>query len=63
MRAAIDDDLDAPRALEALDDLASAILSGGTDPSAPATLRELGALLGIDLASADEQRDGADPAP
>jgi L-cysteine:1D-myo-inositol 2-amino-2-deoxy-alpha-D-glucopyranoside ligase len=49
VRDAIDDDLDAPRALEALDDLASAILSGGADQSAPAALRELGALLGIDL--------------
>ena len=29
VRDAIDDDLDAPRALEALDDLASAVLSGG----------------------------------
>ena len=46
---AIDDDLDAPRALEALDDLASAILSGGDDTSAPAALRELGLLLGLDL--------------
>ena len=35
VRAAVDDDLDAPRALEALDDLASAILSGGDDPDAP----------------------------
>ncbi len=34
VRAALDDDLDAPRALEALDDLASAILSGGDDPTA-----------------------------
>jgi L-cysteine:1D-myo-inositol 2-amino-2-deoxy-alpha-D-glucopyranoside ligase len=50
VRAAIDDDLDAPRALEALDDLASAVLSGGTDTSAPAVLRELGGLLGVDLA-------------
>jgi L-cysteine:1D-myo-inositol 2-amino-2-deoxy-alpha-D-glucopyranoside ligase len=49
VRDAIDDDLDAPRALEALDDLASAILSGGSDTSAPAALCELGALLGIDL--------------
>jgi L-cysteine:1D-myo-inositol 2-amino-2-deoxy-alpha-D-glucopyranoside ligase len=49
VRAAIDDDLDAPRALEALDDLASAILSGGDDASAPATLRELSALIGVDL--------------
>ena len=31
VRDAIDDDLDAPRALEALDDLASAVLSGGDD--------------------------------
>jgi L-cysteine:1D-myo-inositol 2-amino-2-deoxy-alpha-D-glucopyranoside ligase len=50
VRDAIDDDLDAPRALEALDDLASAILSGGSDTSAPAVLRELGLLLGIDVA-------------
>src|SRR4029079_14781998 len=49
LRAAIDNDLDAPRALEALDDLASAVLSGGDDPTAPQNLRELGALLGIDL--------------
>ena len=48
-RAALDHDLDAPRALEALDDLASAVLSGGDDPTAPETLRELGALLGVDL--------------
>ena len=31
------------------DDLASAVLSGGTDTTAPGVLRELGALLGIDL--------------
>jgi L-cysteine:1D-myo-inositol 2-amino-2-deoxy-alpha-D-glucopyranoside ligase len=49
VRAAIDDDLDAPRALEALDDLASAILSGGDDPSAPVVLRELGDLIGVPL--------------
>src|SRR5689334_24053273 len=49
VRDAIDDDLDAPRALEALDDLASAILSGGSDKTAPTTLCELGTLLGIDL--------------
>ena len=42
VRAAIDDDLDAPKALEALDDLASAVLSGGGDTSAPVVLRELG---------------------
>ncbi len=49
VRDALDTDLDAPRALEALDDLASAILSGGDDTSAPGVLRDLGALLGIDL--------------
>ncbi len=49
VRDALDHDLDAPTALEALDDLASAILSGGHDPTAPAVLRELGALVGVDL--------------
>jgi L-cysteine:1D-myo-inositol 2-amino-2-deoxy-alpha-D-glucopyranoside ligase len=49
VRDALDNDLDAPRALEALDDLASAILSGGDDESAPGVLRDLGMLLGIDL--------------
>jgi L-cysteine:1D-myo-inositol 2-amino-2-deoxy-alpha-D-glucopyranoside ligase len=49
VRAALDSDLDAPRALEALDDLASAVLSGGSDPRAPVVLLELGALLGLDL--------------
>ena len=50
VRAALDDDLDAPRALDALDDLASATLSGGEDPTAPTVLCELGSLLGVDLA-------------
>jgi L-cysteine:1D-myo-inositol 2-amino-2-deoxy-alpha-D-glucopyranoside ligase len=54
VRAALDNDLDAPGALEALDDLASAILSAGTgarggDPSAHTALCELGNLLGVDL--------------
>jgi L-cysteine:1D-myo-inositol 2-amino-2-deoxy-alpha-D-glucopyranoside ligase len=49
VRAAIDADLDTPGALEALDDLASAVLSGGGDPSAPGVLRELGDLLGVAL--------------
>ncbi len=48
-RAALDNDLDTPRSLDALDDLASAVLSGGSDASAPAVLCELGALLGLDL--------------
>ena len=49
VRAALDDDLNAPRALEALDDLASAILSGGDDATAPGVLRELSGLIGVDL--------------
>jgi L-cysteine:1D-myo-inositol 2-amino-2-deoxy-alpha-D-glucopyranoside ligase len=59
VRAAIDDDLDSPRALEALDDLASAVLSGGSDTSAPVVLRELGDLLGIDLTRPLETGAGA----
>jgi L-cysteine:1D-myo-inositol 2-amino-2-deoxy-alpha-D-glucopyranoside ligase len=49
VRAAIDDDLNSPRALDALDDLASAILSGGHDSRAHEVLCELGNLVGIDL--------------
>ncbi len=49
VRAMIDDDLDAPRAIEALGEFADAILSGGTDTSAPAVLAELGALIGVDV--------------
>jgi L-cysteine:1D-myo-inositol 2-amino-2-deoxy-alpha-D-glucopyranoside ligase len=59
VRAAIDDDLDSPAALEALDDLASAVLSGGHDTTAPVVLRELGALLGLDLARPLETGAGA----
>ncbi len=49
VRDAIDNDLDTPRALDALDDLGSAILSGGNDPRAHTVLCELGQLLGIAL--------------
>jgi L-cysteine:1D-myo-inositol 2-amino-2-deoxy-alpha-D-glucopyranoside ligase len=56
VRDALDNDLNAPKALEALDDLASAVLSGGSDTSAPVVLRELGGLLGIDLARPLEPR-------
>src|SRR3954452_17437838 len=49
VRDALDDDLDAPRAIDVLDDFASAILSGGTDESARRVLCELGDLLGVDL--------------
>ena len=55
VRDAIDNDLDTPAALDALDDLASAILSGGTDTTAPAVLCELGDLLGVDLRSSPSQ--------
>src|SRR4051794_40981277 len=48
-RAALDDDLDAPKAIEAIGDLADAMLSGGDDPTAHTTLCELGALVGVDL--------------
>jgi L-cysteine:1D-myo-inositol 2-amino-2-deoxy-alpha-D-glucopyranoside ligase len=56
VRHALDADLDAPKALEALDDLASAILSGGSDPTAPAVLHELGDLIGVDLGQPVEHR-------
>src|SRR3954447_23715578 len=54
VRDAIDNDLDTPHALDALDDLASAILSANStsdrdDPAARTVLCELGQLLGIDL--------------
>ena len=49
VRSAIDNDLDVPHALDALGELADAVLSGGGDATAPVVLRELGALLGIDL--------------
>ena len=52
VRNAIDDDLDAPRALDALGELADAVLSGGTDPTAPAVLTELAALIGVDVTRA-----------
>jgi L-cysteine:1D-myo-inositol 2-amino-2-deoxy-alpha-D-glucopyranoside ligase len=49
VRAALDDDLDAPAARAALTELADAITRGGDDPSAPTVLAELGALLGVRL--------------
>jgi L-cysteine:1D-myo-inositol 2-amino-2-deoxy-alpha-D-glucopyranoside ligase len=55
VRDAIDNDLDTPAALDALDDFASAILSGGSDATAPAVLCELGDLLGVDLRSSLSQ--------
>ena len=52
VRAALDNDLDAPAALHALMELADAILKGGDDPAAPTLLRELGALVGVELDAA-----------
>ncbi len=49
VRDALDADLNAPAALDALAELADAVLSGGTDPSAPQVLVELGDLVGLDL--------------
>ncbi len=49
VRGAIDDDLDAPKAIEALEEFADAILSGGDDADAPRVLAELGTLIGVDL--------------
>ncbi|MEM7140725.1 MAG: cysteine--tRNA ligase [Actinomycetota bacterium] len=49
LRAALDDDLDAPTARAALCELADAITTGGDDPSAPTVLRELGTLVGVRL--------------
>lgn len=48
VRGALDDDLDAPKALEALGEFADAILSGGSDLAAPAVLIELCQLIGVD---------------
>ena len=49
VRAAIDHDLDAPKALEALGELADAVLSSGERRDRAGVLRELSALLGISL--------------
>jgi L-cysteine:1D-myo-inositol 2-amino-2-deoxy-alpha-D-glucopyranoside ligase len=49
IHGALDDDLDAPRALDALTDLADAVLSGGDDPAGPLALREQATLFGLDL--------------
>jgi L-cysteine:1D-myo-inositol 2-amino-2-deoxy-alpha-D-glucopyranoside ligase len=49
VRAAVDHDLDTPKALDALGELADAVLSGGEDTTAPDVLRELSSLLGINL--------------
>ena len=49
LRAALDDDLDAPTARATLIELAEAILVGGDDPAAPTMLKELGALCGLEL--------------
>ncbi len=50
VRRALDDDLDAPRAREAIDALALAILDGrGSDPTSGAGLAEAAELLGVEV--------------
>ena len=49
VRAALDDDLDVPKVRAVLQNFAEAILLGGPDESAPAALRELCSLCGIEL--------------
>jgi L-cysteine:1D-myo-inositol 2-amino-2-deoxy-alpha-D-glucopyranoside ligase len=49
VRDALDNDLDAPTALNVLDDFSSAMLSGGSDTRAPKALIELAQLLGVPL--------------
>ena len=59
VRAALDDDLDAPPAREAIDVLAGAIIAhAGDDPTAPSGLRQAAGLLGIQL---DEEPPGDSP--
>ncbi|MDE0748575.1 MAG: cysteine--tRNA ligase [Acidimicrobiales bacterium] len=59
VRAALDDDLDAPTAREAIDVLAGAIIAhAGDDPTAPSGLRQAAGLLGIQL---DEESPGDSP--
>ncbi|MEC7672751.1 MAG: hypothetical protein VX525_04290, partial [Actinomycetota bacterium] len=52
VRAALDNDRPAPAALHPLMERAVAILAGGDDPTAPTLLRELGALVGVELDAA-----------
>ena len=52
VRAALDDDLDAPTALAVLTELTDAIIEGGPDAAAPTVLRELAALVGVELDAA-----------
>ena len=52
VRAALDDDLDAPAALAALMELADAINGGGDDATAPTLLGELASLVGVELDAA-----------
>jgi L-cysteine:1D-myo-inositol 2-amino-2-deoxy-alpha-D-glucopyranoside ligase len=47
--AALDDDLDVPAALMAIDELAASILAGGENAAAPSALVDLLRFLGVDL--------------
>ena len=49
LRAALDNDLDTPVALEILEAMAAAISEGGDDPTAGHQFRSAAAVLGLDL--------------
>ena len=49
LKSALDNDLDAPGALNVLVELAEEIHNGGDDSTAPTMLAELSALVGVDL--------------
>jgi len=52
--AAIDDDLDFPTATAELEDLARAVLEGGTEPTGPQAVVELAGTLAVNLAPPNE---------
>ena len=54
VNTAIDDDLDFPTATAELDDLARAVLEGGTDPAGPQAVADLAGMLGVNLTRPDE---------
>ena len=60
VRAALDDDLDAPRARDAIDALAQAILDGtGDDESAGAGLRDAAELVGVNIPDEETSEETA----
>jgi L-cysteine:1D-myo-inositol 2-amino-2-deoxy-alpha-D-glucopyranoside ligase len=55
VRAALDDDLDAPRAVTAVAGLAESINRGGSDQTAVEGLRTCCALLGLDVSATNDR--------